>query len=280
MEISFRALGVLMYAQATGINPTIENLTSEATEGREAVRTALKELESHGLILRKVEKINDRFVRSAKLPEDLVGLIQELRVSGTLIQPTELINPNNLVDITSKESTRFAREEEEMPYDFFGSTSTNEWEEDRLKAQAEKKREYEEAKNKLRAKRKEDREVKYRRHKSHKSWTSSDIAYEFADRLLDHWNIAPWSVVQTRFIPALANMRKANNTDGEIEYLMLDLFFQAVSFEKYDSADILWKMFIKRAPDLAVQATRMVRSKDVTAAAKEAAKKSWDWMAE
>lgn len=290
--ISARALGILCYLVSTGESPTVKYLQTVFPEGREAIRTSMQELESLGFVERRNTRIRDRHVKESRITlagcqfvidagfwahPDLLA-----RVSGSLSLLSGLNNHIHLDSQVSKEYTRKAREGiiidnngEIMPYEFFEKTSTDEYLDERKTAMAEKRREYEQAKSEMQQKR-----IRKRQDIDPLLWTSSDIGYEFADRLQDKWNIKPWSLTQTRFIPALAEMRKRLGTDGKVELVMLDLFFQAVDFQKYDDPQMLWKMFIKRSAELAPQALRMVRTPDQIAEAQVAADKSWDWIEE
>lgn len=292
--ISARALGILFYLCATGESATVVHLNTVFREGREALRTAFKELEEAGFVERKNTKIQDRHVRESRVTDAGFQYLSDAgfwahsteltRVSGRLLQLSVLNNNIHLNSQVSKEYTRETRDEymtinvgEEVPYEFFESTSTeSDWKDERKKYIEYKKKAYEEVKRE----RNNAKKIRRREDVEPMLWTSSDIGYEFADRLQEKWNIKPWSLTQTRFVPALAEMRKRLDTDGQVELLMLDMFFSSVDFQKYDDPHMLWKMFIKRAPELAPQAIRMVRTPEQLEEAQVAADKSWDWMEE
>lgn len=294
MTLSARALGILCYLAYTGNPATVEHLQTVFKEGREALRTAAKELESHGFLIRKNAKIGQRFARESKITPAgfrylaAAGFWGELstapRVSGELSQQPVLNNNIHLDSYISKEYTCGAREEfitipigGDMPYEYFEKTSSDdEWLNERAKAQKEKQEKYIAAKQK----RHDKKTIKLRGNVDPKFWTSSDVGYEFSDRLQQKWHIKPWAVTRSRFIPALAEMRKRLDTDGQVELLMIDLFFEGIDFQKYDDAEVLWKMFIKRAPELAPKALHMVRTPAQLETAQIAADKSWDWMEE
>ena len=85
-------------------------------------------------------------------------------------------------------------------------------------------------------------------------WNSKDVAYEFADRMLDMWNIPPFRVTQTRFVMALAGLRKRFETNGAIEVAMIDIFFSSIQHDKYKDGNHLWRSFIRIAPSIVEQA--------------------------
>ena len=276
--ISFRALGVLTYLLTTGESATYRHLAKVTQEGADAIKTALKELENEGYIQRKSYKLGSRFVTESVLTEEAQQFFASERVSRSLLQLAGLTSTSYLTTNLLTISTGEAREEyqtvevENMPYDFFGKTSSDdEAVEERRKAQEQKKLEYAEAKSATQAKR-----SMIRQNLKPKDWTSLDLGHEFAHRVHQMWHIQPWSLTQSRFVPALADMRKRLDTDGEVEVLMLDIFFQSINTEKYDSADVLWKMFITRAPQLAPQAKRLLEAPERFEQAVEEAVDSWE----
>ncbi len=242
-----------------------------------------------GLLERRNTLIGSNFCQETVLTDEAYALFSDagfqapaMRVFRPLFQQSEQNNhiPNNLI---SKEYTREAREEyvtmyigEEMPYEFFDKTSSDDdMIKQRQKAMQYKKDQYQAAKRERNAK-----QIVKRDSIDQELWTSSDVGYEFSDRLMDKWNIKPWSVTKSRFIPALAEMRKRLDTNGRIEIIMMDLFFEAIDFQKYDDGEVLWKMFIKRAPELVAKAKHMVATPEQLEIAQVAADKSWDWMEE
>ena len=289
MTLSARAFGILCYLVQTGCPTSAKHLQTVFKEGRDAIRVALKELHSLGLLERRNTLIGSNFCQETVLTDEAYALFSDagfqapaMRVFRPLFQPSEQNNhiPNNLI---SKEYTREAREEyvtmyigEEMPYEFFDKTSSDDdMIKQRQKAMQYKKDQYQAAKRERNAK-----QIVKRDSIDQELWTSSDVGYEFSDRLMDKWNIKPWSVTKSRFIPALAEMRKRLDTNGRIEIIMMDLFFEAIDFQKYDDGEVLWKMFIKRAPELVAKAKHMVATPEQLEIAQVAADKSWDWMEE
>lgn len=145
-------------------------------------------------------------------------------------------------------------------------------EEYRAKMMAKKKAEYNEAKLKQREEKYVSRIV---RPKS--AWSPSDSAFEFGYRVGKLWHIPEWRVGNSRFAFALAEFRKKYDTDGELECILMDMFFDSIRHEtSINDGEILWKMFIKRAPGMVEQARAMLYSEDVMEVQKEAAKSSWE----
>lgn len=298
MSLSARATGLLVHCVYTGTNPTVTDLTKAFKEGKEAIRAALTELADQGLLDRKVWKVGNRIMTQCSLNEKAEDYLKmagywvpqncqhekSWRVSGELIQLNELTNTSSNIAKVSKEYVGEPHVEyktmnvevDDMSWGgIFETHITSEALEERAKADRGKKERYNEDKKQNSSKRLIDR------HRIAVSgWTCSDIGYEFADRIQGHWNIPPWQVKASRFIPALGTVRRKYATDGEVEYIMLDLFFSSIDFQKYDSAEHLCWLFIKRFGELALQAKSMVRSEEQVEDAASQAKKSQEWLYE
>lgn len=277
--ISFRALGILSYLYDTNAPITLGHLKSVGTEGRDAIASALRELEGAGFIVRQNLKSGNRFSYHAYITKAGIQYLSGIRVSSNPIQLCKQINHNLLIADISTKYTNEVREGyqtvnievENMPYEFFNKTSSDDDSvAERVKAQAEKKKAYEDAKQEKHA-----RKIVKRGDLPKSAWSSLDVGYEFADRLHQKWNIKPWSLRQSRFVPALGELRKRLNTNGEIEFIMLNLFFDSIDFDKYDDAEVLWKMFISRAPSLVEQARKAVSTPEDIEQAEIDSANSW-----
>ena len=94
-------------------------------------------------------------------------------------------------------------------------------------------------------------------------WTVSDSASYFAELVSNQWNLKPWNIYQSRFKYALNNFRKAYDTIGTEEKALMDKFFATVVHDsKLDDPEIIWKMFIKRAPSMITDLRRQTISDD------------------
>ena len=277
--ISFRAFGILTYLYDTNTPISIENLRGAGKEGKDAIATALKELEKAGYISRQKLKFGNRYVYSSFITKAGIQYLYSIRVSRNYIQLSEQINHNPLIANISTKYTNGVREGyqtvnievENMPYEFFDKTSSDDDAiAERIKAQEENKKQYQEEREAANAKK-----IVKREDLPKSAWSSLDIGYEFADRLHQKWHIKPWSLRQSRFSPALSSMRKRLDTNGEIEYMMLNLFFDSIDFDKYDDAEVLWKMFISRAPSLVEQARKAVSTPEDLEQAKIDSANSW-----
>jgi hypothetical protein len=292
--LSARALGILLFCCNTNQRINSRTLSENFKEGREAIRTAVNELIDQKYMVKETIRIGSRLHTYLFVTKHGANKIQKMMsksdswapenrvpesIPGPLLQQNEQIINNlyitKFIKNTRTESVKEG-ENEIMGYEFFKTNSSADEDEllsYRQSAETKKTAEYQDAKKKA-----HDARTIHRESLPKDKWTSSDIGYEFASRVSNLWNIKPWSLVQTRFIPALASARRQHETTGVIEYEMINLFFNRVDFNKYDNADILWKMFIKMFPALASDAKARVSSEEDIETAQVEAKGSWDWM--
>lgn len=255
---SAKALGVLFIGASGKVPITAHDMAKHFKCGRESMRTALVELRQMGFIETKTAHIDGRFVTYTVVTEsgyksletELLSILALQNSNNSVIANSLICKPGTPTESVEEFET-VKIEVGSMGYEFFDKTSSMDKDEElkeRKKAQAKKKAEYEEGKEAKRKARLSRHEV------PQNEWTPTDIGYEFADRIFKIWHIKPWSVTNSRFIPAIGEMRKKHNTDGAIEVRVMDLFFESISFEKYDDAEKLWRLFIYRFPNYLLQA--------------------------
>ena len=147
---------------------------------------------------------------------------------------------------TNKFLDEVKEEDKSMGYEFFEATSGEDPDllRAREKHEAKKKAEYQSK----RAKTAEARELRHRSKVDPSAWTCKDVAFEFSSRLQDHWEIAPMSVTQTRFVQALATFRRQHDTDGAIELQLINIFFENLRSEKIKDGNHAWRAFMFKAP--------------------------------
>jgi len=206
-----------------------------------------------------------------------------------LLSENQLINPNNITSITSKEVARehpreefittYMPMEDNVPYDFFKSGEptddyTQESLEERLKFRQKK---IDEGKTEFTSTR--SKKFGTRHNLPIDQWGSNEIAYEFMERLTKYFHIKNNIAIQ-RITGAFASMRKAQDTSGTVDYKMLDLFFEVTKFDKIDDGNHAWRLFMTRAPELAVQAKRMIQTPEEKETAATQAAKSQEWLNE
>jgi len=281
--MSLKALGLLTYLQN---NPSVpisgRSLAKVLKEGRSAIDSALNELRALGFIKYKVQTINGNpvGVNKLKVAENQPGVAEN---QPGWLKTEPLLSLNMLTNTSYKHINILGlcpdgvrtEEGDEMGYKFFSSESEDDFEKEvkeaNQKLKAEKKKEF------YAAKKEKQEKAKYNRaNKPVKNWTPQDSAYEFARRIEDLWDISPISLTQSNFIPALGTVRVKNNTDGELEIEMMNIFFSTLTDGKYLDGDVLWRMFISRFSALAAQARTRVHSEDEIQKAKEQSAKSWE----
>lgn len=191
--------------------------------------------------------------------------------SGIAIDAVTLVSSNSVsyTAVTSNKATNkffdeVEEESESMGYDFFdsGSSGDDELAREREKHTAQKKVEYVAAK----AKAAEIRGL-HRSKIDPANWTCKDVAYEFSDNVANLWNIKPFSVIQSRFVPALSAFRKQHDTNGALELELISMFFSTLKAEKYTDGNHLWRAFLYQAPGMLQSAReRVLSSEDVQTA--------------
>jgi hypothetical protein len=215
--------------------------------------------------------------------------LAEVGKSVLLNSKNQLINTNNKTSITSKEvaredpreefTTTYMPMEDNVPYDFFSNgESTDDYTQEAL-AERLKRRQQKMDEGKTEFTSKRSKKFGSRHDLPVEQWGSNEIAYEFMERLTKYFHIKNNIAIQ-RITGAFASMRKAQNTDGTIDYKMLDLFFEVTKFDKIDDGNHAWRLFMNRAPELAVQAKRMVQTPEAKEIAANQAAKSQEWLNE
>lgn len=281
--MSLKALGLLVFLKNNpNVNISERSLAKILKEGRGSIGTAINELKALGLLRYKVQNINGNpvGVNTLVLAENQPGVAKN---QPGWLKTEPLLSLNMLTNTSSKHINILGlysdgvrmEEGNEMGYKFFSNNSEDEFEKEvkeaNQKLKAQKKKEFNAAK-----KAKQEKAKYNRANKPVKDWSPQDCAYEFARRIEDLWNISPISLTESNFIPALAGARVKNDTNGELEVEMMNIFFSSLTDGKYSDGNILWRMFISRFSALAAQAKTRVHSEDEIQKAKEQSAKSWE----
>jgi len=263
--ISAKALGLLFGIVTSGCNPSAESLAKVFKEGERSIQTGLKELRALGLMVTKrMQTAEGYWVTNSSVTPLGFKLIQENLESIEYGGDTwvSLMWPDN--ELESKVANWFHRplggSLAALNHDGL-MTSDDAWmyptpqevEENNLRI---KERE-------LRAIKKFQEKQEYkltsrmqrRNLKKREDWTATDSSFEFADRIYKIWHIAPWKVTESKFTPALSAARIKNETNGEIEFLMMNLFFEQDRIKEVISsvtdANSIWRLFISHFGRLA-----------------------------
>ena len=242
------------------LNPDVRvNYLSLMNQGlsRRKSLAVLKELrDAKAIIAKKSRYIGTNLELTSKGLE-LTAMVSSISTT-TAVQLVSAISNSYTARTTIKATNKFfdevKEEEKNMGYGFFEKTSSGDDSDllrERQKHVAAQKAEYEAGK----IRKAEQRRDMHRSKIDPINWTVKDVAYEFADRMANLWNIAPFSVVQSRFVPALAAFRKQQGTDGALELALMEMFFDSIELEKYTDGNHLWRAFLYKAPSM-VQAAR------------------------
>lgn len=167
--------------------------------------------------------------------------------ASTAIVPIAVqLEMNNIA--TNKFRNGVPEERKDVGYEFFEATSGED--PDVLRAREKHEASKREAYIARREKKDEQRQLTHRSKVDRSLWTCKDVAYEFATRLGEYWEIAPFSVTQTRFVQALATFRRQHSTNGALEYALVELFFENFRSEKITDGNHAWRTFLYKAPQL------------------------------
>ena len=278
MTLSLRARGALQYFVNSDMTISAARLAEIVSEGRDAVLTALKELRDAELIVTRKERVGSRIITTTYVTEKGFveagswGLKSRPLIQHNVQNSTIQVLANSAINI--KKVTIAGRlGDEDMAYDFFESTSSgdaDDREADRLKAEARKRQERNDAKMADHAKK-----AISKANRTPEAWTVKDSMHEFADHIANYINIPPWKMSESKFFQALGSSRKKYGTNGAIEKEMMRMFFAIIKIDKQTDAEKLWKIFISRYSELESQArTRMVTPEQLQTAV-EQAEDSW-----
>ena len=116
-----------------------------------------------------------------------------------------------------------------------------EQERERQKYKAETQAEYEEKKLREHESYLVNRD---RRRANPENWTPADSASEFANLLHNRWDVKPWALNKSRFVPALANVRKKHATNGLLEKRMSEIFLSDPIVQTMKDPEQIWKFYV------------------------------------
>jgi len=278
--LSFRSVGIYMYLLTERPQISAESLSKVCSEGEKAIRASLRELRELGLIETKKVRINGRIMTVSNVVDAYYWTAE----TGALLQHTPLNSLLSTNSLFSKKQTEYigGPDESYQEYDlkigasvddFPASYDPEDIEKARQRARDAKHREKEEVK----AKKNEIRMQK--RSGDPANWSITDTAFEFANRMHELWHVKPWAVTTSRFRIALAKAQSEHGTNGTLEKIMIDLYFQQI---KHDTAindpEHIWKRFIQQFAGLKIQAERLMVTPEDIETEKVKAEKSWDWV--
>jgi hypothetical protein len=259
-KLSARALGLLVFIATRETNISAESLKEHFKEGRDAVSSALKELRINQLIKTSRGKAGNYFYTQTLITDqgkDYLETHLRIKVLQKILHVSVIEYVN--IELQVRRGAKKLNSELNTELD----PNSAEYQEKALKIF--------EASQVI----KNEKRIKQRSLKAKEDWTPSDSGYEFEQKISNIWSIPPWSVTESRFIPALASARRKHKTDGQIESDMMDLYLIDDGWLKHQTGDRLWKGFIRRFSDLA-QTAKLKRPRDYTEEELRQIRKKWD----
>ena len=235
--ITARALGVLMEIASKELYGGAKALSEVFEEGRDACQKSLNDLKAAGLIHTVKRTFSNGAYRSTIEVTPAGWDFLETRISKVL-KTRSLCMPTQSYSRLSTNSL-YANKQEIVPdevgkeefykidlktggtMDFLGQMDFDpeEREEQLLKDRQRRKSEYQDAKQQ-----KHEAVISSALNRPRYRWSPNQSSSEFIRRLEDMWHVKPWTVSEAPFRAALAKARKAHDTDGEIECLMMDRY--------------------------------------------------------
>jgi hypothetical protein len=274
--ITAKALVVL---EEIAINPShgaAEGMSKTIGMGRDAIQRAIKELREAGLVETLTYKTGARAFGRVLRPTQHGYHALKIRASILLNEQYSNLILNNNTFTSKKIVLDEVQGGDKTMSDEWYSLGQIEQDPDEIaelkrRDKERRDREYREARN-VRAEK--NMAANINRIPAH--WTVDNAVYEFARRMI-RWDIPPWESSRRPFQAAFARSRKDFNTNGEIEIIMMDIFFGRLDHEKkIKDPDMVWRLFIRDYNSLKIAAEQRVITPDSFAEAKELSKKQWE----
>lgn len=277
--LSSRSAYIYLYLLTVRPQIGAVSLAKVFPEGRDAIATCLRELRETGLIMTRKEMINGHIMTVSFVVEPDSWALE----TRLLIQQSSLYSLLSTNSLYSKKQTEYigGPDETYQEYDlkigasvddFPASYDPEDVEQARQRSREAKYREKEEAKEKKNAVRMQKRSG------DPANWSITDTAFEFANRMHELWHVKPWAVTTSRFRIALAKAQSEHGTNGTLEKMMIDLYFQQIQHDKsIDDPEHIWKRFIQQFAGLKIQAERLMVTPEDIETEKVKSEKSWDW---
>ena len=277
--LSSRSAYIYLYLLAVRPQISAEGLSKVFYEGEKAIGSCLRELRNAGLIVTKKQHINSHIMTISHVVEPESWTAE----TAVLIQHTTLYSLLSTNSLYSKKQTEYigGPDETYQEYDlkigaslddFPASYDPEDIEKARQRAREAKYREKEEAKEQKNAIRMQ------KRSSDPAKWSITDTAFEFANRMHELWHVKPWAVTTSRFRIALAKAQSEHGTNGTLEKMMIDIYFQQIKHDKsINDPTHIWKRFIQQFAGLKIQAERLMVTPEDIETEKVKSEKSWDW---
>ena len=289
---SAKALGILFHVITTDAHISAESLSKYFKDGESSIGAGLKQLRDAGLLELVVQRMpNGTFIKTTKVTNDghalFASLLAKLNTTNSHFFELFYNHPAQFpVAIGTFLPPEHQRNYSVVTPDGFGATYANS-ENERPSEQEiiKRKNEKDRLEWKLKQEKKSRAQFKARSSKPNKeTWTPTDMSFEFADRIQEYWHIEPWRVTKTRFRQILADYRRKFNTNGRIEFIMMNYFFESEEISKFTDANYIMMRFFYRYSRLLafVESRGYLKSENeaIEDFEKELEKsqKSWEWL--
>lgn len=257
-----------MYLKASGANISADSLAAVFPEGRKAFLTTLRELRDLGVIRTSRQLVNGKYVTQSYLdgsPEKELLLLQIQQNSYNSVKHIHLKQTESTPEGSEEGKSMEWIDPDDLP-DVIRKHNENKHKE---KVEFHKKR--------------HEEKMIARDPNNAALWSATDAGFEFAKQMFDIWHIEPWQVTRSRFIFAISNSRAEYGTKGDIELVMMKIFFGKIKHDtRLKDPEIIWKMFIKQYGSLLIEAQRQLITDEEVRAKKDEAEIAqqgkWDWM--
>jgi DNA-binding transcriptional ArsR family regulator len=277
-QISAKAIGLLFKAIVGDLTVSAESLSQHVKEGEKSILSGLRELREAGFLELRREKFSGRFFTKTTITSEGYQFIasQISNISKSEDFMNYLFASNFLSGFAKVVPRKRAKFSVFSADGYNGITDSDAKEfqeatEESLLAQEKRKNEaFQTTKEKGRKKR-----FLMRQGRNPKSWTPTDISFEFADKLMEYWNIKPWKVTKSRFTQRLGALRRQHETDGEIELIMMRIFFETEDMSSHVEPDFVASRFLYLFSNLASSARSELETPEKLRKALEDADASW-----
>lgn len=256
MKLTARAWAVLIEHFFNGTALSAEAMYTVFGDGRDALKTALRELREAGMIELKTYRTDggqiyrhqsltveghQRLVSRLSLPLSSSYADSDKQIA--VIHNANSYYPDSYNSIKIMERSSMKKESEKMGYSFFAKAGSEKqpaatFRDDEWNNTREDKR----------------RKEKISRHgKPYSEWNALNVAWEFFDLLMDSMQFPKNSVNIKTLTGAISTARRKHETNGEIEMQAIKIFLGSVNLKEFQTADQVWKLFISRFPTLVSQ---------------------------
>lgn len=260
--LSAKSVGILFYIFSSDTNISAESISKILKEGESAISTGLRELRERGLLeLKTIQLKNGTFSRSTYVTEEGYRFFANVLALITPFNSHFFSFFYNASIPDSSSIEKFIPKPVRETYgvvspEGFNGPSTKELEIQRRETEEEKRialQKIEDDKEAWRAKEKVKQKARFKSRydkPDKRTWTPTDVSFEFSDRVNNYWHIPPWLVTQTRFRMILADMRRRHDTNGHIECAMMGIFFETEPVLERKDGQHLMLRFFNRFPTL------------------------------